>query len=131
MVRRRDGIALTAPPRTVFDAAAVVSPEDLESMIEQGIDRQMFIVATLVATSRRLARPGRAGSTEFRCACWPRGRHGGDRFAPTTSFASNACFAAAGFRRSFANTDWTSATGSLSIPTSGSPTIGSTSKSTT
>ena len=66
VVRRRDGIALTAPPRTVFDAAAVVSPEDLESMIEQGIDRQMFIVATLVATARRLARPGRAGSTEFR-----------------------------------------------------------------
>ena len=105
VVRRRDGIALTVPlwdgvrrrrgglaggPR--IDDRAGHRPPDVH---------------------RRDAGPQRPGASPgpvVRAApssvvCSPRGRHGGDRFAPTTSFASNAaCFAAAGFRRSFRGT---------------------------
>jgi hypothetical protein len=66
VVRRRDGIALTSPPRTVFDAAAIVSAGAVESMIEQGLDRGMFVLPTLVALAHRLARSGRDGSARFR-----------------------------------------------------------------
>lgn len=65
IVRRDDGIALTAPPRTVFDAAAWVHPERLESMIEQGLDRGTFTMPTLIAVQRRLRRCGRDGSGRF------------------------------------------------------------------
>jgi len=65
VVRCGDGIRVTSPPRTLFDLAAVVDAEALESMIEQAIDRGMFGVATLWGVARRLARRGRAGSTRF------------------------------------------------------------------
>jgi hypothetical protein len=65
LVRRADGIALTSPPRTLVDAAAVVSSQDLESMIEQGIDRGMFVVPTLWRVGVRLAASARAGSNDF------------------------------------------------------------------
>lgn len=65
IVRRRDGISLTSPPRTLFDAAGRVSPEALESMIEQGIDRRMFTIPTLWSVCRRMNRSARAGGTEF------------------------------------------------------------------
>jgi very-short-patch-repair endonuclease len=64
-VRRPDGIAITSPPRTVFDAAAIVRAEKLESMIEQGIDRGNFTVPTLSELERRLRRCGRDGSGRF------------------------------------------------------------------
>ncbi|MFV0307723.1 MAG: type IV toxin-antitoxin system AbiEi family antitoxin domain-containing protein [Desertimonas sp.] len=65
IVRRADGIDVTTPPRTVFDAAAWLRPERLESMIEQGIDREMFAVPTLIGVQRRLRRCGRDGSGRF------------------------------------------------------------------
>ena len=65
LVRRGDGITLTAPPRTLFDLSASVAPADLESMIEQGLDRGMFSMPTLWEVARRLAHDGRAGSTTF------------------------------------------------------------------
>lgn len=65
VVRRRDGIVVTSPPRTLFDLAAVVESDVLESIVEQGIDRRMFTVPTLWGIARRLAGPGRAGSTRF------------------------------------------------------------------
>ena len=65
VVRRPDGIAVTSPPRTVFDAAAVVHAETLESIVEQGLQRGWFIIPTLWATGRRLRRRGRAGSGLF------------------------------------------------------------------
>ncbi len=61
IVHRRDGIDVTSPPRTVVDAAAFVSPEDLESMIEQGIDRRMFIVTTLSRVARQMPSSGSSG----------------------------------------------------------------------
>jgi len=65
IVRRADGIAVTSPPRTMFDAAAILSAQDLESAIEQGIDRDWFTIPTLWATSHRLGHRGRAGSGLF------------------------------------------------------------------
>ena len=50
----------------MFDAAAMVSAGAVESMIEQGIDRGMFVLPTLVGVARRLARSGRDGSARFR-----------------------------------------------------------------
>ena len=65
IVRRDDGIALTSRPRTVFDAAAWVGPERLESIIEQGLDRGSFTMPILIAVQRRLRRCGRDGSGRF------------------------------------------------------------------
>ena len=45
LVRRPDGIAITSPPRTAFDAAWTLSNDDLESLIEHGIHRQLFTLA--------------------------------------------------------------------------------------
>lgn len=65
IVRRADGVAVTSPPRTAFDAASCVDAEALESIIEQGIQREWFIIPTLWATGRRLCERGRAGSARF------------------------------------------------------------------
>jgi hypothetical protein len=65
VVRRSDGIVVTSPPRTVFDAAAWLDADDLESVIEQGLDRGNFTIPTLWAHARRLRRRGRAGSARF------------------------------------------------------------------
>ena len=64
-MRRRGGIVLTAPPRTVSDLASVLDATALESVIEQGLDLRMFGVPTLWVVARRLARRGRAGSGTF------------------------------------------------------------------
>lgn len=66
VVVRRDGISVTSPPRTVFDAAAVVDPSAVESMIEQGLDRRMFIAVTLARLSARLFATARPGAGMFR-----------------------------------------------------------------
>ena len=62
VVRRDDGIAVTSPPRTAFDAAWDLSRDDLESLIEQGIQRQMFTIPTMWAVARRLREHGRPGA---------------------------------------------------------------------
>jgi very-short-patch-repair endonuclease len=64
-VRRDDGIAVTSPPRTAFDAAWHLSRDDLESLIEQGIQRQMFTIPTMWAIARRLREHGRPGSARL------------------------------------------------------------------
>ncbi len=43
IVRRDDGIDITAPPRTAFDAAATLEFDDLESLVEHGIDCGFFV----------------------------------------------------------------------------------------
>jgi hypothetical protein len=65
IVPRRDGIVVTSPPRTAFDAAAWLSPGALESLIEQGIKRGHFTIPTLWAHARRLCHQGRKGSGRF------------------------------------------------------------------
>ena len=56
---------LTSPPRTIFDAAASVSPTDLESMIEQGLDRANFTLPTLWRHCNRLRINGRIGGARL------------------------------------------------------------------
>jgi very-short-patch-repair endonuclease len=65
VVHRRDGIAVTSPPRTTVDAAAWLEANDLESLIEQGIGREYFTIPTLWGHARRLCHRGRRGSTLF------------------------------------------------------------------
>jgi very-short-patch-repair endonuclease len=65
IVHRRDGIELTSPPRTTFDAAASLPPDDLESLIEDGLHRPYYTIPTLWAHGHRLCRKGRPGSTNF------------------------------------------------------------------
>ena len=65
IVIRGDGIVVTAPPRTVFDAARWLTNDDLESLIESGIRASYFTVPTLLAVGRRLCASGRPGSTRF------------------------------------------------------------------
>lgn len=65
LVPRSDGITIVSPPLAMFGAASAVSRNDLESMIEQGLDRGNFTMPTLMSLGRRLCRPGREGSTRF------------------------------------------------------------------
>jgi very-short-patch-repair endonuclease len=65
IVRRQDGIAVTSPPRTAFDAAWQLSNDDLESLIEHGIHRGYFTLATLWNVAGRLRQRGRPGSARF------------------------------------------------------------------
>jgi hypothetical protein len=60
-----DGIRVTSPPRTVFDLARHLGDLDLESVIEQVLDRRHCTVPTLYAVGRRLCRRGRPGSDRF------------------------------------------------------------------
>ncbi len=66
VVIRGDGIVLTSPARTVFDLAAVIPAEDLESIIEQGLAMGRFSLTKLLATQERLATPGRKGAKQLR-----------------------------------------------------------------
>jgi hypothetical protein len=65
IVVRKDGIRVTSPPRTAFDAAEWLRTDDLESLIEQGIERPYFAIPTWWAQARRLCRSGRPGSSRF------------------------------------------------------------------
>jgi hypothetical protein len=65
VVRRADGVAITAPPRTAFDAAGWLDRNDLESLIEHGLDRGYFIVPTLWTIHGAAATRGRRGSRRF------------------------------------------------------------------
>ena len=99
IVRRADGIAVTTPPRTAFDAAWTLSNDDLESLIEHGIHRGYFTLATLWALGRRLAPARPAGQRSV-----PRGarrtRPGAiGRSSPTTSCAWSGPSAGRGFPR--------------------------------
>jgi hypothetical protein len=96
IVVRKDGIRVTSPPRTAFDAAEWLRADDLESLIEQGIERPYFTIPTLWAHARRLCRNGRAGNGRFAS------RRGAGRLPRTTSSDwSERCIAAA-FRSSCA-----------------------------
>jgi hypothetical protein len=63
IVRRADGIAITSPPRTAVDASATLDADDLESLIESGIDQGYYLITTLqrvALASRAQGRPGTA-----------------------------------------------------------------------
>jgi hypothetical protein len=65
VVVRDDGIRIVSPPRLAFDLSAVLSDLDLESVIEQILDRQWCTCRTLVQTGQRLCHPARPGSSRF------------------------------------------------------------------
>jgi hypothetical protein len=66
IVRREDGIAVTSPPRTAFDAAWWLCDDDLESLLEDGMHRRYFLLPTLREVGRRMGCRGRPGSKRFR-----------------------------------------------------------------
>jgi hypothetical protein len=65
VVLRPDGIRVVSPPRLAFDIASEVSDLDLESIIEQILDRGWCTIQTLYDTGRRLCHPARPGSSRF------------------------------------------------------------------
>jgi hypothetical protein len=65
VVERPDGIRVTSPARTVFDLAAVLSDERLESIIEQVVHDGLTTIAALHRTGERLREHGRNGSARF------------------------------------------------------------------
>lgn len=65
VVRRPDGIRLVSAPRLCFDLSAVLSDLDLESVLEQVLDRRLCTIQTVHRTGRRLCHPARPGSDRF------------------------------------------------------------------
>ena len=65
VVERPDGIRITSPPRTVFDLAAMIDDERLESIIEQVVHDGLATIPTMVATGVRLRQHGRGGSARY------------------------------------------------------------------
>lgn len=64
-VLREDGIRVVSPPRLVFDAAAVLTDLDLESVIEQIIDNEWCTMDTISAMGDRLIHRSRPGTARF------------------------------------------------------------------
>lgn len=65
VMKRADGIRLTTPLRTAFDLASMLGDLDVESIVEQLLDRRIVTPPDLHAIGRRLARSGRNGSARF------------------------------------------------------------------
>lgn len=62
IVHRADGIRLLKPARLVPDLARFLDDTDLESVIEQLIDRGQVTIPMLIASAKRLRAPGRDGT---------------------------------------------------------------------
>jgi hypothetical protein len=73
VVRRADGISVTSPPLTAVDAAAVLVADDLESLIEHGIDLGYFTITTLRHLTEVRCGSGRCGSTRLSAVLGSRG----------------------------------------------------------
>ena len=65
VIERPDRVRVTSPPRTVFDLAADLDDERLESVIEQVVHDGLATIPTLFATGARLREQGRKGSARF------------------------------------------------------------------
>lgn len=66
VVQCPDGVRLTSPQRTIFDAAALIGVERTESAVEHVLHHGMCTLGTLAGTVERLARGGRPGAQELR-----------------------------------------------------------------
>ena len=62
VVTRADGLRLTSPPRTLFDAADMLGADVTASIVEQLLDEQRCTFATLADTVTRLGHPRRPGT---------------------------------------------------------------------
>lgn len=65
VVVRNDGIRLLSLPRLIADLARHLDDEDLESVIEQALDRRGCTVYGLLQLAGRLAVPGREGTVRL------------------------------------------------------------------
>jgi len=65
VVRREDGVSITSPPRTAFDASDMLEHDDLESLVEHGIDLGYFLIPTLNAMAMACGHQGRRGTGRF------------------------------------------------------------------
>lgn len=65
VVHRPDGIRVVSPARLCFDLAAVLDAVDLESVVEQVLDREYCGLPFLIETGLRLHHPRRPGSRQF------------------------------------------------------------------
>jgi very-short-patch-repair endonuclease len=63
IVQRNDGIRLTSPPRTLFDAADMIGASATASVLEQLLHEQRCTLGTVTDTLARLYHPRRPGST--------------------------------------------------------------------
>jgi hypothetical protein len=66
IVERPDGIRLTSPPRSLFDAADMLGFRSSRSMLEQMLNEQMCTMGTVIDTVTRLYHPNRPGSLTMR-----------------------------------------------------------------
>ena len=66
VVSRSDGIRVVSPPRLCFDLSSVLPPLDLESVVDQVLDRGTCSLGFLVDTGLRLYHSRRPGSRQFR-----------------------------------------------------------------
>lgn len=62
VVERSDGIRLTSPPRTLFDAADMIGDSATASVLEQLLHEQRCTLGTVADTVARLYHPRRPGS---------------------------------------------------------------------
>jgi very-short-patch-repair endonuclease len=62
IVTREDGIRLTSPPRTLFDAADLLGVSAARSVMEQILNDELCTFGTICDTFARLAHPNRPGS---------------------------------------------------------------------
>lgn len=65
VVTRPDGIRVVSPARLLFDLGAVMTDLDLESVIEQMLDRGSVTMAQLHEMAHRMYHPRRPGSKRF------------------------------------------------------------------
>lgn len=65
VIERPDGIRVVTPDRAVFDLARHLGDLDLESVIEQGLDRHLFEVTHLRRVGEVLCVRGRPGAVRF------------------------------------------------------------------
>ncbi len=62
IVERADGIRLSSPPRTLFDAADMIGPSATASVLEQLLHERRCTLGTITDTTTRLYHPRRPGS---------------------------------------------------------------------
>lgn len=75
IVRRADGISVTNQARTVFDAAAQLGADELESMIEDALYRHLFTLPVLQRVTDVLAHACRDGSALMKRTLQERSPH--------------------------------------------------------
>ena len=130
IVRRADGIAVTTPPRTAFDAAWTLSNDDLESLIEHGIHRGVLHAGHALGARSPVRQHGRRaalGSTR----CSP---HRDPAHRPVESdyeLRLERALRRRRFPRLVRSSGWRSPRAASSTLTSGSPKWASSSRSTT